>query len=108
MPHCRTRKIDYDELKSWVAVVDEEHDLNREERREEVAQWLGRTCPDILLVKTPKPCTRQQLEFGIELCLWQHHRGCIFFLSCQDAKLTRTLSECGRVSTPCGHCVGTP
>ena len=63
------------------------HDLEWRRRRDPsiarleprgVVRWLGRTCPGILFVKTPNPYTRQQLHFGIELCLRRLHRGHIF------------------------------
>ena len=44
-PLSSNQEIDLDKLDNWVVVVKEEHDLN------------------------PKPCTLQQLEFGIEVRL---------------------------------------
>ena len=39
---------------------------------------LGEPCPDTLFVKSPRPRNRQQHQFGLELCLWQHGQGSIF------------------------------
>ena len=38
------QELDLDKLKKWVAVVDEEHDLNRDQQREGMVRWLWRIC----------------------------------------------------------------
>ena len=78
----------------WEIRTFEERDKNSS--GDQVRFSSDRTRSTMLHVKTRKRCTRQQLHFGIVSCVWQYHWWPISSLSCQSAKLTRTLSGCER------------
>ena len=74
--------INIDKLRNWVAVVDEEHDLN------------------------PNTWSSGQGELVQTYVSRRHTTHAVHWLSFRGAKLSTTVRGCEKFSTPCGHWKG--
>ena len=82
-------EIDLDKLDNWVAVVNEEHDLNREGQCEGVVQWLGGTCPDIALQRHQNLVPDNNCSLASSGFCGYITEDSFFYLSCWSAEVTR-------------------